>query len=243
MIEYNNDIVQSLWVRGKLTNNEIMSIKSYLMNGHTYHLYTYDDINNVPSGVILKDGNNIIPSSSIFEDTAKSLAGFSDWFRFKLLYENGGWWVDTDTICLKYFNVKDKYCFSSEYDRSGSKILNATYIKSCPKSELLGECLNIIDGRDKSNIEFGEFGLKLFRRVMVKYEYVNYMKPPETFCPINWFELYKLISLHQYQPHRNTVAIHLWNEIWHRGCLNKNATYHPNSIYENLKRRYLKSTF
>jgi len=40
-----------------------------------------------------------------------------------------------------------------------------------------------------------------------------------------------------------TLAIHLWNEIWRRGNLNKNATYHPGSIYEKLKKKYLLSSY
>ena len=31
---------------------------------------------------------------------AGGVAGFSDLFRFQLLHEYGGWWVDTDVICL-----------------------------------------------------------------------------------------------------------------------------------------------
>ena len=37
-------IIQSLWIGGSLSNLEILSIKSFLQNGHTYHLYTYEGL-------------------------------------------------------------------------------------------------------------------------------------------------------------------------------------------------------
>lgn len=239
MENISNDVVQSLWISESLSINEVLSIRSYLMNGHSYHLYTYADIRNIPEGIIIKDANDVIPEKLIFRDSANSYAAFADWFRFKLLYERGGWWVDTDTICLRHFDIPDNHCFSSEYNRSGKTRINATYMKARPKAEYLGECLKLIDGFDKRNIEFGGFGLTIFQKVMMKYEYMNFMKPPEVFCPINWFELGQLIALNDFQPAPSTLAIHLWNEMWRRGGLNKNATYHPGSIYERLKRKYL----
>ena len=43
-----------------------------------------------------------------------SYAGFSNYFRYTLLLERGGWWVDTDLICLRPFDFDDEYVFSSQ---------------------------------------------------------------------------------------------------------------------------------
>ena len=43
-----------------------------------------------------------------------SLAAFSNLFRYKLLLERGGWWVDTDVICLRPFRVRDELVIASE---------------------------------------------------------------------------------------------------------------------------------
>jgi len=233
-----NTIIQSLWISGPLSNSEILGIYSYLKNGHEYHLYTYEDIKNVPKGAIVKDGNEILPHECIFKDSSQSFAAFADWFRFKLLYLKGGWWVDIDTVCLRYFDIESNYCFSSEYDDSGSALLNATYMKSRSQSPFLKECLDYIDGKNRDEVKFGEFGLLLLRKVLAKYECMGFIKAPEVFCPINWFEMYHLISSNEYKPENITMAIHLWNERWRLALLNKNATYHPHSIYERLKRKY-----
>ena len=55
--------MQSLWIGKPLSKLEQLCFKSFLDNGHTVHLYVYDNISNVPSGVIIKDANEILDKS------------------------------------------------------------------------------------------------------------------------------------------------------------------------------------
>ena len=36
----------------------------------------------------------------------------------------------------------------------------------------------------------------------------------------------------------NMIAVHLWNEVWRRHGMDKNKTYHPESLYEQLKKKH-----
>lgn len=240
MLSNENRVVQSMWIPDHFSNNELLGMHSYLANGHEFHLYTYaKKIKNLPEGVIIKDANEIVPYSAIFRDNFNSTTAFADWFRFKLLYERGGWWVDLDTVCLQPLEMKQKYCFSSEMDSNGNFLINPTCIKTPRQSLFLKECLDFIEKRGKRNISFGEFGLSLYRRILVRYECMDFIKGPEFFCPINWFELYLLISKCDHAFSSDTFTIHLWNDMWRRGRLSKNAVYHPQSVYEKLKRKFL----
>src|SRR6187401_3043571 len=99
---------------------ERLAIRSFLANGHSFHLYAYDSIDGLPEGAVVKDGNKILPASQIFtyrEGFAQgSPAAFSNFFRYKLLLDRGGWWVDTDVVCLRPFDLEDKRLWSSERD-------------------------------------------------------------------------------------------------------------------------------
>ena len=77
--------VQSLWVGNKLSVLEILSIKSFLRLGHKFILYTYEDIENIPKGTIVKDGNKILEKKFLFK-FKNSYLPFSDLFRYKMLY-------------------------------------------------------------------------------------------------------------------------------------------------------------
>ena len=61
-----SQIIQSLWIGGSLSQMEQLSAKSFIEQGHEYHLYTYGSVENIPEGVILRDGNDILDKSEIF---------------------------------------------------------------------------------------------------------------------------------------------------------------------------------
>ncbi len=89
-----DDIIQSLWIGPTLSVMERLCMRSFLAHGHDFHLYTYAPIDNVPEGVVVQDGNDILPESMIFQyRDHSSYAGFANFFRYKLLLERGagGW--------------------------------------------------------------------------------------------------------------------------------------------------------
>jgi len=99
-------IINALWI-GKLGKLQLLSISSFLKQGHEYILWIYPNIDeeliptNIPDGVIVKDANKILDKKYIFKHWSGNYATFADIFRFKLLHEQGGWWSDLDLICLR----------------------------------------------------------------------------------------------------------------------------------------------
>lgn len=112
--------VNGLWI-GKLGELQILSINSFLKQGHVYKLWIYEDLenddlvpDNIPDGVIVSNADDILDSQYIFKHWSGNLATFADIFRYKLLYENGGWWVDLDLICLKPLPTDIEYFYGGE---------------------------------------------------------------------------------------------------------------------------------
>src|SRR4051812_44012710 len=95
---------------------EQLAIRSFLHHGHEFRLYTYQPVENLPPGTVELDAAEILPASAIFESAShKTFAGFSNFFRYKLLLEKGGWWVDSDVVCLVPFDFPTPYVFAQEY--------------------------------------------------------------------------------------------------------------------------------
>lgn len=94
--------IQMLWIGDALSPIEQLSMKSFLYHGHTVVLYAYDDIQGIPKDVIVRDADTIVPRSKIFKHM-NSYAAFADLFRWKLMVEKGGYYCDTDVICLQPF--------------------------------------------------------------------------------------------------------------------------------------------
>jgi mannosyltransferase OCH1-like enzyme len=235
----NNKIIQSFWVGNKLSTMELLSINSFLKNGHEFHLYTYDDFA-VPDNCILKDANLIISQDKIFKDSRNGIASFADYFRIKLLKLKGGWWVDLDMICLQYFDFLEDYCFSSEMNNNRVQMPTNSCIKAPANSDFVNEYLDLIENYVNNNtfIQWGVFGPSLITEILNIYDSDGYIKKPEVFCPINWFEIEKLFEPDVEIP-SNSYAIHLYNEMWRLKNIDKNRDYNKKSIYERLKRKYL----
>lgn len=235
-----NQIIQSLWIGGELSPLERLCVSSYLSKGHSFHLYTYEPINNLPKGTETFDANTIIDNSKLFKDHFNTWASFADWFRYKLLYMKGGWWSDMDVICLKYLDFSSEYCFCSEKipNKESKQAITNCIIKSPPGSDFLLELLNYIDTQDLSNVKWGQFGPRLLEKTLSTYESDEFIMHWEVFCPINWYEYQSLFRDKKPKSIDNAYTIHLWNEMWNRGDIDKYATFPENSIIEYYKRKY-----
>jgi hypothetical protein len=69
----------------------------------------------------------------------------------------------------------------------------------------------------------------------------SYLKSYQVFCPFG-FEDWEMVldSNPTCDFDESTYAIHLWNEMWRRRGQDKDQPLHPQCLYEQLKRKYLK---
>ena len=246
----NENIIQSLWIGNSISILEKLSMRSFIHHGNKYHLYTYNEIKDLPEGVKVFDANEILPEEEVFcyqTPAGKgSYAAFSNYFRYKLLYEKGGFWADTDNICLKKFDFKENYVFGMEFASINNGGLISSHIASglmkAPKgSEAMIDNYTYCLTKNKSSLIWGEVGPALVDKCIKKFSLEKYIKNHEYFNPIGYGEIYNLVNpnLSRSIDLSKSYSLHLWNECWRRNNLDKNKSYHPNSIFEKLKKIYL----
>ncbi len=182
--------VQSLWVGPRLTAMERLAIQSFLDNGHAYHLYCYDAIDGIPAGTTIKDGAEVLPRGDIFvysDGFAQgSVAAFSNFFRYKLLLERGGWWVDADVVCLRPFDMTDERLWASERtDPPGGLIVSTSAIKAPAGDALIHAwAWNACRPINSRRIVFGQIGPRLLQAGVEALRLHAFMRPHTFFCPI-----------------------------------------------------------
>jgi len=238
-----NEVIQGLWIGPELSVMEQLSIASFLQNGHEYHLYVYDEVKNVPAGAVIKDASRILPAASIFQYKYQaSYAGFANFFRYKLLLERGGWWIDTDVICLKHFDFADEYVFSSEFDER-REMISSGVIKVPAGSGVMAYAWKVCEQKDPAELMWGETGPRLMTEAVKRCSLEDYAKAPQVFSPLQYTEWHRVLEPEaQGLIDEDSYAIHLWNEMWRATGQDKNATYDHNCLYEQLKTRYTKGT-
>jgi hypothetical protein len=238
-----NRVMQGLWIGTELSALERLSIASFLDHGHDYHLYVYGDVGNVPAGTTIKDGGEILPASLIFQYTEhKSFSAFANFFRYKLLLEKGGWWVDADTICLRPFDVDREYVFSSEAFRSRD-LVNCGVVKVPPASAAMSYAWSVCCTKQREQLKWGEVGPQLMAESVEKHALERFVVSSRMFCPIGYLDWQSVLDPARTWSFGDDVyAVHLWNEMWRRNGRGKDEAYHPDCLYEQLKRRYLHET-
>ncbi len=233
-------IIQGLWIGPELSAMEQLSIASFLKNGHEYHLYVYNEMKNLSPGCVLRDANEILPSGRVFQyQQYPSYAGFANFFRYKLLLERGGWWADTDVICLKPFDFSDAHVFASEIVNQAEVVASAI-LKAPVKSEAMAYAWAVCQSKQPENLVWGETGPRLVAEVVKKFSLEKYQQPADVFCPIGYADWRQVIEPDaRLRFNESTRAIHLWNEMWRDSGQDKNAAYDPACLYEQLKKEYL----
>lgn len=101
-----------LWL-GKFDDLCYLSIASYLANDHRFRLWSYDRVK--VAGAEIADASAIVPET-IYRKWAKlnqphKWQTFSNYFRYKLIHEYGGWWVDLDSVAVKHHDFDAEYVF------------------------------------------------------------------------------------------------------------------------------------
>jgi hypothetical protein len=242
-----SNIVQSFWLGSHLPALQILSIRSFLAHGHAYHLYTFDPIENAPEDVVLRDASEILPRDSVFTYQhgfgRGSASAFSNLFRYKLLRERGGWWVDTDVVCLRPFDFDAGYVIATERNPDGTTTAASCVIKAPPGAEYLGYCLDVVQSCDKATIMWADIGPRLVNEAIARLGLERFMVAPDVFNPIDYSSFREIQSPgFDETPLANAFGVHLWNQMWKSYGLDPDYDGASDSLYAMLRRRYLLPT-
>lgn len=237
-----NNVVQGLWIGSRLPPMQRLSIQSFLDHGHEFHLYAYDEIADVPEGTTICDGSSIFPRERVFQHKqgfgTGSYSTFSNLFRYRLILERGGWWVDTDVVCLRRFDFDQPFVFATE--REGDSILTATCAFKCPKgAEFLDYCLQIGTAKNPDDLKWSEIGPYLFDEAVSRFALHDGRVAPHVFNPVNTWEFEDVLKP-EFDRSRlsHSHGLHLWNQIWRHEQRDPDQTAHPDSLYARLKARH-----
>lgn len=237
-------IVHFLWVYGELSRLEQLSISSFLHNGYTACLWTYDTIRNAPEGTILRDARDILPEERIFTYRNGSYAGFSNLFRYALLCARGGMWADTDVVCLKNLSQKPGHPFLvSERIHGSDKIkinINVIHDPKPSRGDIIDMALAVTERFPLDKLDWGDCGPTLLTNLYGAYPKLGYtIMEPDFANPVDFWKCPKVLISPGIELPINSTYLHLYNEMWRRNGVDKNGCFHKNSIVGALQEKYL----
>lgn len=254
------------WHGPALSRLERLCMSSFVANGHAVILHVYEPPANVPSGVTVADASKVLPRTRLFKHAQTgSFAMFADGFRYRLLLEHGGLWVDTDVVCLKPFDFASPEIYGWQDER----VINNAVL-GLPKGHRLAQWMNDCcehpdrarpydspktrrrklvrrwsPGNSPGKITWGETGPDGLTAAARHLHCTAAALPFWHFYPIhylNWHTVFDSSLRDNPALIAGSHGLHLWNEMARRRPgFDKNGRFPPDSLFEQLCSRYLTS--
>jgi hypothetical protein len=250
----------TLWIGDTLGPIERLSLASMVAAGHPTVLYSYGSPTGLPAGVELRDAAEVLPRETAEANRYAngSYALFSNLFRYAILKQGLGIWLDTDVVCLAPIAVEAGFVAGWET----ADFLNGAVLYAASDSPFIRSALSAFEsgrvppwlpfhraprawllqllGRPVTPAELphGTFGPKAVTALARRHGLLSRAQPREVFYPLPPREARRIFEagtrLEDYVRPK-TLAIHLWNEKL-RDI--KHQTPPPGSLLRQLYERF-----
>ena len=257
--------VAALWIGCKLSFLEELCLKSFVDAGHHTILFTYEGTENVPDGVEIRDGAEIMPNLNVIRHgRTGSPAPFADKFRYRMLAQlDRTIWADTDAYCCKPFVTATGHFHG--YEKEG-EVNNG--VLGLPKdSETLKALLNLTEDEysipewlpagtrqeyadakaagqpvSSGDMAWGIWGPQALTHFLKKTGEIKYAMPRTALYPVSYFDRRLLlrpgVDLSAYITD-DTYSIHFYGRrIRRRLITNFEGMPHPASLLGKLLKKH-----
>jgi len=246
-------LLQSYWSDAPLSLLEKTCLSSWVAYGARVDLFTHDSIKSletqleylpahIRNHIRILDADMILSREKKFKyeggpkskrSDAFSALPFSDLFRYEMLRQRGGIWIDMDIILIRPIPasiLRQPYFFTSERTMQAGAYKSAVPFKpvnSCigvrePYSEW---ATKLVEASKNTKMDSAWTYMKVFQKSLTGLE--KYIQPPTFMMPVNWWDvdgIFKPIDCLQskygvpstcasFMENPETVGVHLFRGI------------------------------
>jgi hypothetical protein len=177
-------------------------------------LYSYQNLE-VPAGVELADAADVMDESEAFLFD-RSFSAFSNIFRYRLLFDQGGWWIDSDVYCQLADVPQCSYAWAAQDARS----TNGAILKFPARDPALGEILTDAAETGGQVSRWGQLGPDLLTMKLSPKSFEGHFGTTEDFYPVHWLETHFMWLPGSYRwvakKCNGSSFVHLWASMLER---------------------------
>ncbi|MBK8084180.1 MAG: galactosyltransferase Lgt5 [Devosia sp.] len=229
--------INCLWVGLALRPLERVCALSMLRQGHRVRIFSYGKLENVPEGIEMADARDVLPEASLLRHRKSgSPALGSNVFRYRLMEQARGLWLDLDVLLLKPIPETDDPVFGWQ----DPTLINGAVLHIPKESPLLAALLDFVAeaypvppfyssgkqhwlrlrkaiglGRRVEAMRWGTFGPRALTHFAAHTNSARFARPVSVFYPIHPRESHGPFQASFDTAARltdETIALHLWNE-------------------------------
>jgi len=205
---------QTFWSGRRISPYEVLCLRSFTGAGHEIDLHTYDpDMPRLP-GVTVCNAAELLPQSE-YRENVDCFAGhpgvFADHFRYKLLYERGGWWIDTDVMLVGF--IREQMPCVGYQD---AELVNNAIMHFARRHPVMHDCLNATERlRRIGDVVWGTTGPNLLTEVLTKHGMLHLAAEASDYYPFNFADIGDVFRPKRIDDVRKRLSgatfLHLWN--------------------------------
>lgn len=172
----------------------------------------------------------------------KKWAFVSDYARLKILYENGGVYLDTDMMLIKSINTVIENDFECVLCAEDDDFISCGFIACTAKNIFIKNCLEYYQDLPVEIKPIPQIITRIFQDLFNYYESFDTVRfvNSTTILPADYFyplPLSERKNIKQYPSYisEQTIGVHLWNYSWEEMKPNENEYYYID------KKEYIKA--
>jgi hypothetical protein len=216
-------VVRCFW-HGPFSPYEALCLSSFVAAGVTVELFSEAPVAGLPTGVTRRNAREILDHEVAvyrheFDGPSPSL--HSNHFRYALLEQVGGWWIDTDVLLMAAsLPVADIFLARQSDDE-----LNGSAMRF-PSGHPLIKAARERTAAVLENARWGATGPRLLTELQPAYAPHLSIAPRESTYAIGADEFQKFLLPEACEEVEariaNSTFVHLWNEMWRKAGVPKN---------------------
>jgi hypothetical protein len=232
-------VVRCFW-HGPFSPYEALCLSSFVARGIAVELFSEGPVPGLPAGVTRRNAREILDRDVAlyrheFDGPSPSL--HSNHFRYALLEQSGGWWIDTDVMLMaSSLPVTDIFVA-----RQSDHELNGSAMRFPPGHPLIKAArertADVLD-----SARWGDTGPKLLTALQPEYAPHLPIAPRESAYGIGADEFQKFLLPEAREEVEtrtaNSTFVHLWNEMWRKAGVPKNIAPPRGSWLDRMFERH-----
>lgn len=207
-------LVNTFWNGSSLDPVQIACLTSFVRRGIWVRLFSYQPMD-LPPGIVWSDASRIMPAESLFHFDG-SPSAFSNIFRYKLLLEEGGWWVDTDVVLASAALPEVTHYWAWQDLRK----INGAVLKFPKGDALSARLLAHSQSRAAALKDWGALGPDLLTELIWNTPDDVHSQPAASTYPVHWLQTHYFwfpeFAAEVKRLCSGARFVHLWNSLFGR---------------------------
>jgi hypothetical protein len=207
--------VRTFWHGDSIGPYQLLCLRSFADHGHRVEVFSYNLNLIVPKWLTLRDAEEILPQDEILKAGGELMFIDANRFRWAMLNELGGWWIDPDIILLKP-DLPDGDVFVGNLDAFG--MVPTAILKFPAGHRLTQEAAERSKATEAPQLD--RAGSEMLTLLASESGLDLTSESEKSLGPISWFNVLDLFNptkaIEMAERIANQRFLHLQNDVWRR---------------------------